>query len=122
MSEDLKVEKWFACFHFEACQRDFDSKVDEVDEIQEGTSWNNVHVPVSFFASCNVDGYEGMRVSSKDPEELVSKLVDVLLDMSEWKYVASVERFEEVFKELGETIPDEKSRLEEDMVEAQVDF
>ena len=27
----------------------------------------------------------------------MSKLVDVLLDMSEWKYVASVEWFEEVF-------------------------
>ena len=122
VSEDLKVEKWFACFDFEAYQRDFNSKVDEVDESQEGTSWNEVHVPVSFSVGCNVGGIETVHVLSKDPEELVSKLVDILLDMSEWKYVASVERFEEVFEELGDFIQDEKSRLEEDMVETQVDL
>ena len=33
-----------------------------------------------------------------------------------------VEQFEEVFKQLGEAIQDEKSGLEEDMVEAQVDL
>ena len=38
-SEDLKVEKLFACFDFEAYQWDFDSKVDEG---QGGTSWNKV--------------------------------------------------------------------------------
>ena len=122
VSEDLKVEKWFACFDFEAYQWDFNSKVDEVDESQEGMSWNEVHVPVSFSVGCNVGGIETVHVLSKDPEELLSKLVDTLLDMSEWKYVASVEQFEEVFEELGEFIQDEKSRLEEDMVETQVDL
>ena len=58
VSEELKVEKWFACFDFEVYQRDFDSKVDEVDESQEGTSWNKVHVPVLFSVGCNVDGIE----------------------------------------------------------------
>ena len=77
VSEELKVEKWFSCFDFEAYQRDFDSKVDEVDESQEGTSWNKVHVPVSFSVGCNVDGIETVHVLSKDPEELVSELVDV---------------------------------------------
>ena len=45
VSDELKVEKWFACFDYEAYQIDFDSRVDEVDESQEGTSWNKVHVP-----------------------------------------------------------------------------
>ena len=48
--EEDKYEKWFACYDFEAYQRDFREDVDQVEEIEseEGTSWNKVHVPVSF--------------------------------------------------------------------------
>ena len=57
-----KYEKWFACFDFEAYQRDFDEKMDGAEEnsleVEEGTSWNKAHVPVSFSAGCNVDGLE----------------------------------------------------------------
>ena len=48
--EEDKYEKWFACFDFEAYQRDFDEKMDGAEEnsleVEEGTSWNKVHVPV----------------------------------------------------------------------------
>ena len=60
VGEADKYEKWFACYDFEAYQRDFDEKMDGAEEnsleVEEGTSWNKVHVPVSFSAGCNVDG------------------------------------------------------------------
>ena len=28
-------------------------------EVEEGTSWNKVHVPVPFSVGCNVDGVDG---------------------------------------------------------------
>ena len=64
-----KYEKWFACFDFEAYQREFDEKVDPDEEnsleVEERTSWNKVHVPGSFSAGCNVDGVETCHVSSE---------------------------------------------------------
>ena len=85
--EEDKYEKWFACYDFEAYQRDFDEKVDADEEnsleVEERTSWNKGHVPVSFSAGCNVDGVETCHVSSKDPGELVSQFVVILLEMGE---------------------------------------
>ena len=93
--EEDKYEKWFACFDFEAYQCDFDEKVDAVEEnslqVEEGTSSNKVHVPVSFSVGCNVDGVETCHVSSKDPGELVSQFVAILLEKGEKKYRAAVE-------------------------------
>ena len=75
----LRRQNWFACFDFEAYQRDFDEKMDPAEEnsleVEEGTSWNKVDVPVSFSVGCNVDGPETCHVSSKDPGELVSQLL-----------------------------------------------
>ena len=72
--EEDKYEKWFAYYDFEAYQPDFDEKVDADEEnsleVEEGTSWNKVHVPVSFSIGCNVDRVETCHVSSKDPGEL----------------------------------------------------
>ena len=85
--EEDKYEKWFACFNFEVYQHDFDEKVDAAEEnsleVEEGTSWNKVHVLVLFSAGCNVDGVETCHVSSKDPGELVSQFVIILLEMGE---------------------------------------
>ena len=93
--EEDKYEKWFACFDFEVYQRDFDEKVDADEEnsleVEEGTSWNKVHVPVSFSVGCNVDRVETCHVSSKDPGELISRFVDILLEMGKKKYRAVVE-------------------------------
>ena len=52
--EDDKYEKWFACYDFEAYQRDFYEGVNQVEDIEseEGTSWNKVYVPVSFSVGC----------------------------------------------------------------------
>ena len=90
-----KYEKWFACFNFEAYQHDFDEKVDADEEnsleVEEGMSWNKVHVSVSFSVGCNVDGVETCHVSSKDPGKLVSQFVVILLEMGEKKYRAAVE-------------------------------
>ena len=67
--EEDKYEKWFACYDFEAYQRDFREGIDQVEEIEseEGTSWNKVHVPVSFSVGCNLEGVETVHVSCKDP-------------------------------------------------------
>ena len=115
--EEDKYEKWFACFDFEVYQRDFDEKVDADEEnsleVEEGTSWNKVHVPVSFSIGCNVDGVETCHVSSKDPGELVSRFVIILLEMGEKKYRAAVERFEYIFDQLEQLKIQEMDRLEE---------
>ena len=91
--EEDKFEKWFACYDFEAYQRDFHEGVDQVEEIEseEGTFWNKVHVPVSFSVGCNLEGVETCHVSSKNPEELTAKLVSTLLEMADKKYRATVE-------------------------------
>ena len=52
IDEEDKIGKWFACFDFEAYQRDFDDRVDDVEMLEEGTSWNKIHVPVSS-VGCN---------------------------------------------------------------------
>ena len=115
--EEDKYEKWFACFDFEAYQRDFDEKADADEEnsleVEEGTSWNKAHVPVSFSVGCNVDGVETCHVSSKDPGELISQFVVILLEMGEKKYRAAVERFEYIFDQLEQLKVQEMDRLEE---------
>ena len=58
IEKEDKTGKWFACFNFEAYQLDFDDKADDVDMLQEGTSWNKIYVPVSFSVGCNLDGVE----------------------------------------------------------------
>ena len=97
--EEDKYEKWFACYDFEAYQRDFREGSDQVEELdsEEGTSWNKVHVPVSFSVGCNLEGVETVHVSSKDPEELTAKLVGALFEMADKKYRAAIERYEYIF-------------------------
>ena len=80
--DEDKYEKWFACYDFEAYQRDFRECIDQIEELdsEEGTSWNKMHVPVSFSVGCDLEGVEIVHVSSKDPEELMAKLVDTLFE------------------------------------------
>ena len=96
--EEDKYEKWFACYDFEAYQRDFREGLDQVEELDsaEGTSWNKVHVPVSFSVGCNLEGVETVHVSSKDSEELTAELVGTLFEMADKKYRAAIERYEYV--------------------------
>ena len=58
-------------------------------ESEEATSWNKVHVPVSFSVGCNLEGVETCHVLSEDPEVLTSKVVDILLEMAGKKYRAA---------------------------------
>ena len=117
--EEDKYKKWFACYDFEAYQRDFREGIDQVEEIEseESTSWNKVHVPVSFSVGCNLEGVDTVHVSSKDPEELTAKLVGTLLEMARKKYEACVERFEYIFEQLERLKVREMVRLQEDMVD-----
>ena len=112
--------KWefeFACYDFEVYQCDFDEKVDDDEEnsleVKEGTSWNKVHVLVSFSAGCNVDRVETCHMSSKEPGELISQFVAILLEMGERKYRAAVEWFEYIFDQLEQLKVQEMDRLEE---------
>ena len=88
--------------------------MEELDS-EEGTSWNKVHVPVSFSVGCNLEGVESCHVSSKDPEGLTSKLVGTLLEMADKKYRAAVERYEYIFEQLEQLKFREMDRLQEDM-------
>ena len=115
--EEDKNEKWLACFDFETYQRHFNEKVDAAEEnsmeVEEGKSWNEVHVPISFSVGCNVDGVETCLVSSKDPGELVSQFVVILLEIGEKKYRAAVERHEYIFGRLEQLKVQKMDRLEE---------
>ena len=117
--EEDKYEKWFACFDFEAYQRDFDEKMNADEENSLGVE--QVYVPVSFNVGCNVDGVETCHLSSKDPGELVSQFVVSLLEMGEKKYGAAVERFEYIFDQLEQLKVQKMDRLEESSG-ARVDF
>ena len=55
---------------------------------------------MSVGVGCNVDRVETCHVSSKDPGELVSQFVGILLEMGEKNYRAAVERFEYIFDQL----------------------
>ena len=99
-------------FRFEAYQRDFDDRVDDVEMLQEGTSWNKIHVPVSFSVGCNLEGVETEHCSSKDPSQLLAQLVDVLMEMAKKKYEACVERYEHIFIMMDCLLERERSRLE----------
>ena len=61
--------------------------LDQVEELDSegGTSWNKVHVPVSFSVGCNLKGVEMVHVLSKDLEELTAKLVGALFEMADKK-------------------------------------
>ena len=127
VQEEDKYEKWFACFDFEAYQRDFREGLDQVEEIEreEGTSWNKVHVPVSFSVGCNLEGVKTKHVSSKDPEELTAKLVGTLFEMADKKYRAAVERFEYIFEQINFFMQMERNNLSEmngDMAVSVADF
>ena len=99
--------------------RIFHEGIDELEEIksEEGTSWNKVHVPVSFSVGCNLEGVDTVHVSSKDPEELTAKLVGTLLEMAGKKCEACVECFEYIFEQLEQLKIQEIVRLQEDMVD-----
>ena len=58
--EEDKYEKWFACYDFEAYQRDFREGIDQVEEIEseKGMSWNKVHVPVSLVWGVSWKGWK----------------------------------------------------------------
>ena len=127
VQEEDKYEKWFACFDFEAYQRDFREGLDQVEEIEceEGTSWNKVHVPVSFSVGCNLEGVKTKHVLSKDPEELTAKLVGTLFEMADKKYRAAVERFEYIFEQINFLMQMERNNLSEmngDMAVSVADF
>ena len=120
VNEEDKCEKWYACYDFEAYQKNFDANVDDDQVMEEGTSWNNVHVPVSFSVGSNLDGAETFHVSDKDPAQLVSKLVGKLLEIAMLKYDASKTRFRHIFHQLDDMREAELERLDEVIQDVQV--
>ena len=102
VNEEDKCENWYAFYDFEAYQRSSDATLDDDQVIEEGMTWNNVHVPVSFSVGSNLDGTETFHVSDKDLDHLVSKLVGKLLEIAGLKYEASKVRFRHIFHQLDE--------------------
>ena len=78
-------------------------------------SWNKVHVPVSLGTGCNVEGWKHViHASSKDPYELVSQSVYILLQLAEKKkYRATVEQFKNIFEHLEQLKVQEMDHLDE---------
>ena len=60
-----------------------------------------------------MDGVETCHASIKDPGELISQFVAILLEMGERKYRAAVERFEYIFDQLEQLKVQEMDRLKE---------
>ena len=116
MNPEERCEVWFACFDFEAYRHNFQEGVDEVNDIEEGAVWGKIHKPVSLSVGSNLEDVETVHVPSKDPGDLLSEFVDVLLEMADKKYEISVAKFEDVFKGLRQAIKEEKERIEEDHV------
>ena len=65
VNEEDKCEKWYACDDFEAYHRNFDANVDDDQVIEEGMSWNYVHVLVSFSVGSNLDGTKHFMCQTK---------------------------------------------------------
>ena len=61
---------------------------------------------------CNPEGVETKDRSSKDPIELLSQFVDVLMDMAKKKYEACVEHYEHIFIMMDGLLERERSRME----------
>ena len=125
--EEDKYKKWFACYDFEAYQRDFREGIGQVEklDLEEGTSWNKMHVLVSFSVGCNLEGVETIHVSSKDPEELTAKLVDMLFELAVKEERAAVERFEYIFEQIDDLMHMKRHHLAEmngDMVVSLAEF
>ena len=77
--------------------------------LQEGTSWNKIDVPVSFSVGCNLEGVETEHRSGKDPSELLSQFVNVLMEMAKKKYEAC---YEHIFIMMDGLSERERSRME----------
>ena len=56
VNHEDKCEKWYVCYDFQAYQRNFDANVDDDQVMEEGTTWNNVHVLISFSVGSYLDG------------------------------------------------------------------
>ena len=69
-------------------------------------------VPVSFSVGCNLDGVETEHRSSKDPGELLSQFVNVLMEMANKKYEACVEHYEHIFIMMDGLSEQERARME----------
>ena len=93
--------------------------------MEEGTSWNKVHVLVLFSVGCNLEGVETCHVSSKDPEGLTAKLVGTLLEVADKKYRAAVECYARIFEQLEQLKVQEMDHLQDlngDMVVSVAEF
>ena len=78
--DDKRFKKYFAAFDVKACQRDFNKDTDrEQDELGENTTWNRIHVPVSYSVDSNVPGTEEIKhYASEDPKDLAVHFVETL--------------------------------------------
>ena len=67
---------------------------------------------MSFSVGCNLEGVETEHRSSKDPSEILSQSVDVLMEMAKKKYDACIECYEHIFIMMDGLLEQERSRME----------
>ena len=103
--DDKRFEKYFAVFDFEAFQRDFNKDTDqEQDELGEDTTWNKIHIPVSYSVGSNVLGAEEIKhYASEDPRDLVDHFVKTLKAIAHAREQIMLDQFKGVFTEIEDT-------------------
>ena len=103
--DDKKFENYFSVFDFETFQRDFNKDTDrEQDELGEYTTWNKIHVPVSYSVGSNVPGAEEIKhYASEDPRDLVVQFFKTLKAIAHARERIMLDQFEDVFTEIEDT-------------------
>ena len=67
---------------------------------------------MSFSVGCNLEGVATEHQSSKDPGELLSQFIDVLMEMAKKKYEACIGHYEHIFIMMDGLLERERSRME----------
>lgn len=104
--KNMRYYPYFAVFDFECYLDEADVRLKNTEKLH----WKNKHKPLSVRISSNVPGFDRPHciVSSGNEGDLVSEMVEYLVNISESSYRILEEEFKDVFEEID-------SRVEEYM-------
>ena len=110
--QQMKFFLYRATFDFE-CMFDTDPGLENTKKL----SWDAKHIPLSVSVCSNVPDYSEPKcfVSEGDPKQLVTKMVDYLIEISKKSYSLAKEKFNAIFEAI-----DKKLEKVEDSLKIQV--
>ena len=110
--QQMKFFPYRATFDFE-CMFDTDPGLENTKKL----SWDAKHIPLSVSVCSNVPDYSEPKcfVSEGDPKQLVTKMVDYLIEISKKSYSLAKEKFNAIFEAI-----DKKLEKVEDSLKIQV--